>query len=385
VILFFIISIFVTGLIYSVLLVYCIIGWKRLHEFNAPGILISNHTFSIIIPARNEEENIQKCLLDIIHQNYIKANFEIILVDDFSEDETVNRVEELKKKYPDYNIHIIQLEKMLEARKYNSYKKLAIEQGVLKSSFEWIITTDADCSRGENWLQTISSFIDEHKEAKLISAPVCFTFSNTFFQKAQALEFSGLIGIGAACIAQKSPTMCNGANLIYRKDLFYELGGFKGNDNLASGDDEFLMHKIAEKYPADIYFLKSKAAIVRTPAISNIYAFMQQRKRWVSKSRFYNNFKLTGLLAAVYLFYLLTLLSIFAGFYDARFFIILTLGLVLKCMPEFIFLYKISAFFNQQKLLKYYLPTLFFQTVYVVIIGIYGNFGKYNWKGRKVK
>jgi glycosyltransferase involved in cell wall biosynthesis len=214
VILFFAISIFVTGLIYSALLIYCIVGWQRLPEFNLPENLASDQTFSIIIPARNEEENIQECLLDIIDQNYNKASFEVIVVDDFSEDGTVNQIENIKKNYPECKIHIIQLEKMLKAGRYNSYKKLAIEQGIFKSSFEWIITTDADCRREENWLQTISSFIDKHKGAKLISAPVCFTFNNSFFQKAQALEFSGLIGIGAACIAHKSPTMCNGANLI---------------------------------------------------------------------------------------------------------------------------------------------------------------------------
>ena len=384
-ILFFAISIFVTGLIYSALLIYCIVGWKGLPEFNSPENLASNQTFSIIIPARNEEENIQKCLLDIINQNYNKANFEIIVVDDFSEDGTVNQIENIKKNYPECKIHIIQLEKMLKVGRYNSYKKLAIEQGILKSSFEWIITTDADCRREENWLQTISSFIDQHKNIKLISAPVCFTFNNTFFQKAQTLEFSGLIGIGAACIAHKSPTMCNGANLIYKKAVFNEIGGFKGIDNLASGDDEFLMHKIAEKYPDDIHFLKNKAAIVSTPALAKVSAFLQQRKRWVSKSRNYKNYKLTLLLIAIYIFYVLTLVSFLLGFYDTDFFIVLGIGLLLKCIPEWIFLRKISTFFNQSKLMKYYLPTLFFQTVYVVIIGIYGNFGKYNWKGRKVK
>ncbi|MGZ5242601.1 MAG: glycosyltransferase [Bacteroidia bacterium] len=381
----FAISIFFTGLIYSGLLVFCILGWKNLPEFEASENTADANKFSVIIPARNEQNNIANCLQDIVNQDYNINNFEIIVVDDFSEDETVNEVEKFKIQHTNHQIHICQLSKMLRPGNYNSYKKLAIEQGILQSSFHWIITTDADCFRGKNWLRTIAAFIFQNQNIKLISAPVKLVFSDSFFEKAQALEFSGLIGIGAACISRKMPTMCNGANLIYQKSAFYEVDGFRGNNNLASGDDEFLMHKIAAKHPEDVMFLKSKSAIVSTPALTSISTFLQQRKRWASKSRNYSSLRLTLLLAAIYMFYLLTLICFISGFYDYKYFVILLVGLCLKCIPEWIFLRNVSGFFNQSKLMKYYLPTLFFQTLYVVIIGIYANFGKYNWKGRQVK
>ncbi len=382
---FFGISIFLTGIIYCGLLVFCIRGWRNLPKFQASENDSDQNQFSIIIPARNEENNIATCLQSIINQDYNKNQFEIIVIDDFSEDGTLAEIERIKKLHPEIKIHICELRKMLQGENHNSYKKRAIEEGIKKSKFDWIITTDADCVRGRTWLKSISDSINQNPKVKLISAPVKFSFKDTFFERAQALEFCGLIGIGAACLGQKLPTMCNGANLIYRKPVFYEVNGFQGIDKLASGDDEFLMHKIAAKYPNDVQFLKSIEAIVSTPALNNVGAFLQQRKRWASKSRSYANYKLKLLLGAVYLFYVLTLISLFLGFYNHHYFIILLIGLCLKCVPEWIFLRLVSRFFGQEKLMKYYLPTLFLQTIYVVIIGIYGNFGKYNWKGRKVR
>ncbi|RYD71790.1 MAG: glycosyl transferase, partial [Sphingobacteriales bacterium] len=228
-------------------------------------------------------------------------------------------------------------------------------------------------------------YISGNPNVKLISAPVCLTYSHTFFQKAQALEFSGLIGIGAACIAQKMPTMCNGANLIYQKSAYKNVNGFAGNETLASGDDEFMMHKIAAEWQDDVHFLKSQESIVYTSALLGIKAFLQQRKRWASKGKHYKSTKLTLLLASVYIFYALTLASLFLGFFHWKYFIVLIFALLLKCLPEWIFLRRISVFFNRKELMNCYFVTVLLQIVYVVIIGIYGNFGKYNWKGREVK
>jgi len=79
-------------------------------------------------------------------------------------------------------------------------------------------------------------------------------------------EFSYLIGIGAAFIGNNRASTCNGANFAYRKDIFYEVGGFKGIDDLASGDDELLLQKVAEKHLVKLGFLKKREAIVYTHA-----------------------------------------------------------------------------------------------------------------------
>ena len=116
----------------------------------------------------------------------------------------------------------------------------------------------------------------------------------SLFERMQTLEFGYLIGVGAAFIGNGRASTCNGANLAYRKDIFYEVGGFKGIDDLASGDDELLLQKVSARYPGKIGFLKRYEAVVFTHAKPNLKEFMRQRKRWASKSVKYKDKKGSG-------------------------------------------------------------------------------------------
>src|SRR5690606_17786384 len=131
------------------------------------------------------------------------------------------------------------------------------------SSGSVMVTTDADCRMGKDWLKTVVAFF-EKKEAYMVSSPVVYSEEKSYFERLQTLEFLYLIGLGAAGIGNGNPTTCNGANLAYRKDVFYEMGGFNGIDNVASGDDELFLHKVAEKYADRIHFCKSREAVVFT-------------------------------------------------------------------------------------------------------------------------
>ena len=106
-----------------------------------------------------------------------------------------------------------------------------------------------------------------------MSGPVALIKEKIFFQKLQSIEFSILIATGAACIYYRNPTMCNGANLAYTKRIFKEVGGFDGNADVASGDDEFLMHKVAKNYPKEVIFLKDRESIVYTYSEKNFLNF----------------------------------------------------------------------------------------------------------------
>ncbi len=370
------------ALFYILLFEYFRRGWNSLDEFK-PEIYSANIAFSILIPARNEEATIINCLRGVINQQYPVSLFEIIVLDDFSEDDTEKLVKEFIAENTQFNIQIISMS-AYSGQTNNSYKKAAISKGIENSKYEWIITTDADCSRNNKWLQTIASFIVE-KNAVLISAPVAFTYNERFFQLAQALEFLGLIAIGAACIERKAPILCNGANLIYRKDVFYEVGGFAGIDTIASGDDELLMHKIHAMYPSGIKFLKNENAIVHTHPCETLAEFIAQRRRWVSKSTKYENKKVTLILALSYLFNLGILAIFIIGFFKPIFFTFFLLIFGVKVITEYAFYREVVPFFGERKLLKWCIPASAMHIVYVLFIGIYGNFGKYNWKGRKVE
>src|SRR5690606_9368629 len=118
--------------------------------------------------------------------------------------------------------------------------KYAITKAIELASGEIIVTTDADCRMGANWIRTIMAYFDKH-DSYLVSSPVAYSEEKSRFERLQTLEFLYLIGLGAAGIGNGNPTTCNGANLAYRRDVFFEMGGFKGSDNLASGDDELFL------------------------------------------------------------------------------------------------------------------------------------------------
>lgn len=330
-----------------------------------------------MVAARNEAEIIKKTLDDLCAQSYDKALTEIIFIDDHSTDNTAAII----ASYASKGVKLIRLN---EDRALNSYKKKAIQTAIGESTGDLIITTDADCRMGKDWLKTIISYYEE-KDYKMISSPVAYFEEKTFFERAQALEFLYLIGLGASTIGNKKPSTCNGANLAYEKAAFYEVGGFKGIDDLASGDDELLLHKMAARYNNHIGFLKHQDAVVYTHAKPTLGEFIQQRKRWASKSTRYKNKAIIVLGVAIWLFNVSILLNIAIGLFDGFYFGLAITQLLIKIFLEFIFLYQVTGFAKRRELLVL-LPILnLMHIVYLVYIGVAGNSGKYNWKGRMVK
>ncbi|WP_457269806.1 glycosyltransferase family 2 protein [Pedobacter sp. UYEF25] len=353
-----------------------IIGWIKLPIFSF-GIQRPKTKVSIIIAARNEETNIMRTIECLLAQNYPSALTEIILVDDHSTDRTT----EIISSYAVKGIKLIQLN--LD-RKLNSYKKKAIETAIGVSNGDLIVTTDADCSMGINWLSAIVQFYEE-KGFKMISSPVMFFEEKNLFERMQTLEFLYLIGMGASTIGNKMPSTCNGANLAYQKEVFFEVGGFKGIDDLASGDDELLLHKIAAKYPDGIGFLKNIEAMVYTDAKRNLVEFIQQRKRWASKSTKYKNKAIILLGVLIWTFNLSIFANALMGIFFPHFFLVAGYQLLAKFAVEMCFLLWITSFAGRKRLLVLSPLLTILHIFYMIYIGIAGNSGKYNWKDRIVK
>jgi cellulose synthase/poly-beta-1,6-N-acetylglucosamine synthase-like glycosyltransferase len=230
--------------------------------------------------------------------------------------------------------------------------------------------------------------IDQFKQEKefiFIAAPVVINCNSSIVQSFQALDFMVLQGITAASVHKGIHSMCNGANLAYQKNAFYEVGGFSGIDNIASGDDMLLMHKFWKKYPRNIHYLKSKEVIVSTQPVKSWKEFFEQRIRWASKARHYDDKRIVAILILVYLFNLSFFALFIGGFWDHRYWICLLVLLVLKTIIEFPFFRSLANFFNKQWAIKWF---FFFQPLhilYTVAAGFLGQVRKYEWKGRKVK
>lgn len=363
-------------LVYGFLVFSFIRGWHKLIYF-VPLKSLPKTRVSIIVAARDEELNIAKTINDLIAQKYPKALTEVIIIDDHSTDRTA----EIVVSYSDHNVKLIKLN---EDRALNSYKKKAIQTAIGTCSGDLIITTDADCRMGENWLATIVELYEE-KDYKMISSPVAYFQEKNLFERLQSLEFLYLIGLGASTIGNKSPSTCNGANLAYEKNTFYEVGGFQGIDDLASGDDELLLHKIAAKYPDKIGFLKNREAIVYTHAKENLSSFIQQRKRWASKSTRYKNKAIIVLGVFVWIFNLSILTNFIVGLFLPGFLMITFYQLLFKMILESLFLWNVTGFAKRRSLMAL-IPVLnVLHILYIIYIGIAGNSGKYNWKGRMVR
>jgi cellulose synthase/poly-beta-1,6-N-acetylglucosamine synthase-like glycosyltransferase len=352
------------------------LGWEKVPYFEKTD---SNPTtfVSILIAARNEEGKIEKTIEDILSQDYPSHYYELVVVDDHSTD----RTSEIVASFSSRGVKLIKLD---ESEKLNSYKKKAITEAINLAQGELIITTDADCRMGESWLKTIVSYY-ESGQYNMISSPVAYFEEKNSFEEMQTLEFLFLIGLGASGIGNNMPATCNGANLSYRRDVFTKLNGFKGIDELASGDDELFLHKVASAFPGTIGFCKSRDAIVYTHAKENLKEFIQQRKRWASKSTRYKNKGIVLLGLSVWLFNFLFLINFVSGFLNPFFWKLGLFSLALKMAFELVFLIPVCSFAKRKRLL-FYLPFLSVVHIfYLVFIGIAGNSGKYNWKGRMVR
>lgn len=368
-------------IIYARLILFYRHGWKHFPEFKNNSVhTVSNTKISVIIAARNEEKNISACINSILVQDYPAALFEIIVVDDHSTDNTVSIV----NSFAANNIKLISLKQVVGDELLNSYKKKAIETAVQQASGMLIVTTDADCIAGKKWLRTISDFYQLH-QAAFIAGPVAYCNEKSSLDIFESLDFMTMQGITAASVRKRFHTMCNGANLAYEKQAFLEVDGFKKIDAIASGDDMLLMHKIYERYPDKVFYLKSKDAIVQTPPTGNIAAFFNQRIRWASKADKYTDKRIFRVLFMVYFFNLWLLILFFFGIMNLKFGILLISLLVAKTILELFFLIPVSKFFGKQKLLWLFPFAQPFHIIYIIVAGWLGKFGSYQWKDRKVK
>lgn len=360
-------------LFYTVLILYYWKAWNSCPVYT-PKKILPTTKISVIIPARNEEENIERLLETIENQTYPPELFETILVDDHSTDGTVEKVWKFSR------VKLVSLNE----DGINSYKKMAIEKGIEASGNELIVCTDADCIVQPRWLETISTFHEE-KKAALIAAPVTLDCNSSILQLFQCMDFMVLQGITAASVHKNFHSMANGANLAYLKNIFFEVEGFKGIDHIASGDDMLLMGKIRKKYPGKLFYLKSKEAIVSSLPQKSWKEFFEQRKRWASKASSYQEPGLKAILVLVYLFNLSFLFLLVAGIWNSYYWTWLLGGWILKTLVELPFLNSVSRFFNKQWMVKYLFLFQPMHIAYTIVAGWMGLFGKYNWKGRQVR
>ncbi len=358
--------------LYLLLISSFLVGWTRIKEFNKTGIY--NQPFlSVVIPIRNESSNIENLLIDLSLQDYPREKFEVILVDDHSNDSTLQLINHFKIKL---KCQVIQL------ADHECGKKTALLKGLKASNSDLVLTTDGDCRLKEHWISGMAEFYLS-RPAKLIFGTVLFSDNKTFRDKMQSLEFLSLVTGAAGLAGIHRPILCNAANMGFDRKSYLLFANHHPSE-IVSGDDIFYLHWLKKKCPDEIHFLKSRSSFVVTPPPESPGDLISQRIRWTSKSRYYRDRHLiiTTLIIFIVSFTLLCLLvgSVFCKLSLQGF---LMLFLV-KGIADFIFLYIMTSFYDIRHLLKVFIPLEFIYFFYVSIIGIAGNLFSFSWKGRKI-
>lgn len=356
--------------------------WKSLQSWHKlpKSALIPDDKYqpevAVIIAMRNEQDHIRALLDDLLLQSY--EAFTVWVVDDASTDRSARIVEDYTGQFPD-KIKLIRLTESSE----NTAKKRALEVAIKASQSDLIVCTDADCRVGQDWLMAMVLPF-ENGEVNMVCGPVTFRQAEGMFEELQTIEFASLIGIGASGLQQAKPSMCNGANIAYRRAGFETAGGYGAFAGIASGDDEFLMHRFHAIAPGSVVFNKSEQAIVWTEPKPNLHELYQQRKRWASKWKHYQNPHSSRLALGVFLFHLLWMIAPIAWLLSPNIQTDLLLAaFMVRALANYLFLSQILDFLGKPIRVFYYLLMEILYSPYVVLFGLLANFGSYEWKGRK--
>lgn len=372
----------IIALLYFLLLLYILKGYGKVSTFNyQPTSEITS--FTIVIPFRNEAKNLPSLLQSIMILDYPEFHVEFLLVDDDSEDNSVEIVQEYcsknRSEYPLLN----NVRVLTNNRVSNSPKKDAIKTGILASKYDWIVTTDADCIVPENWLLNLNSFIVQ-ENPKMIVGPVTYKTESNFLDYFQLVDLLSLQMTTIGAFGLRTPILCNGANLAYKKSCFHSVNGFSGNDGLASGDDIFLMNKFKSMFGDSVRFLKHEESRVITYPVNSWNELNHQRLRWASKTSKVEDSKTKFLAAIILLGNLLFVYTVLA--------IVLNLNLYtplwfipFKVIIDIVFVEQLAADYEQRIPAHFLILSGLLYPFFSVLIVIQTFFSKYKWKDRSFK
>lgn len=316
-----------------------------------------NTPVSVIISCRNEEERIPVLISDLSQQDYDPGLFEVIIVDDNSDDNTGK----VASDFPG-----IRLMKVFQNK--GRGKKSAVRTGVNASTGKLILTTDADCRLKKGWISSVVSAF-ELSGADMVISPVVIEKGKCLGSWFQELEFLSLQGITAATAINAVPVMCNGANLAFTRRAFLENSG-NLKDNLVSGDDMFLLHGIKGDN-GKVTWNGDYDAIVATGGKKTFAGFLRQRARWLSKSGSYSD-TFTIILSLLALLANISIASLLAGsiFLPSLFLFFLAAFLV-KSVPDFIILERMTRAYKRKDLLWWFAPSQVIYPFYVIAVSFF--------------
>lgn len=332
---------------------------------------------TVLVPARNEEKNVETCVRSILNSEY-PGDFEVFIIDDFSEDATASIALALEQE--DARVRYITMERYADSWE-QSHKGMAQVAGMHHAQSPIVLTTDADCTVSPGWMRAmVAMFADPH--VAMVAGPYQLDTNNTVWGTLQALEVAGLNGIAAGGIGIGWPNMCSGANLGYRRKVFEAFRFVTREQEPTPWDDELLLQKILDYPPLKIAFCPAREALVRTPAESTLLAFFLQRMRWAATGARYPSTSLYAYLMATLAFYIVLLFSAICLIWVPEFWPFVAAAFGIKVLSEAAILLPANAAFGERKWAWWFLPEQLLQIPYVIVVGFFGKLRRPAWKGR---
>jgi cellulose synthase/poly-beta-1,6-N-acetylglucosamine synthase-like glycosyltransferase len=327
------------------------------------------HVVSIIIAARNEENRILPCLHSLENIDYPMDQYEIIFVDDNSEDKTADLIDSYVTK--NSNWKLVRLDKK---SKLLRGKKNALMHGIKQAKGDLIFTTDADCIIPAGWLKKTVNYFSPDISMVLGYSPILASPKILY----RLLQFDNLFSAIAAAAPAKLgyPFASVGRNLAYRKDAYHDVGGFLALKKFRSGDDIHLTSKFRYNNGGKIDFCAEREAFIHTQIPDSLKEIFQQQIRKNSKT-FQLSTASIVLMSVIFMYYLLLVcLPVLLPSWISTWFAFL----LIKFFLEFLPLSKAAIIFDQKDLIPF-LPIM--QVIYpfiIIFFSVIGTFQFYQWK-----
>lgn len=362
-----IIVIIIAGL-YAVFLLAVFIGFglrNRPAENDVTDLRIA-----VVVAARNEEKNIIRLLEALAVQSYTHP-FDVIVVDDGSDDATFSLAESFRTNR--FQLHAI--------RSNTTGKKAALTTGIEFSTAQIILVTDADCIPGVKWLESFARLFADEKT--IFAAGMVKYEQGRLLRHVLQTEMIFLQVASAGLYEYGKASMCNGASMAFTRDFFMRNNGFTGTDHV-SGDDVFLLGKAMKENKHGVKWNYSKDAIVQTAAALTVREAITQRHRWISKFSGYG----PGLLLGGLFFLLVQLLfpaAIVASFSYGTPINPFVYGFAVKILVELLLLSLTAPYFGEQKIIPVFpLSAILYEIISLGAV-VQAVRNEVEWKGRKWK
>lgn len=322
---------------------------------------------TIIVAVKNESDNIENCLECLLFQNYPKDLLEVIVVDDYSTDNTAQIVKQIVKKSK--NLILLQYPPKKE---WKSTKKQALQYAVEKARGKILLLTDADCLPPRQWALKIVECFDKDTGIVVGFAP---QYSNRkWWSGFLFLDSLSAAFVSSASVGKNKGVTCTGRNMAYRKKAFSDVGGYTELSDTLSGDDDFLLQRISAHPNWKARYSFDVSTVVRARGPANFISFINQKTRHISAGQNYSFFSKMGYMLFHALNFAIWVNILFVFLFDWK----AVFVLILKCMVDFIFLSIFSQKFCLRVEINHFLLWEILFPAYHLIAGLF-SFFKVRW------